>query len=317
MASIHRIFFVHDEIMKFGKVTTLKIVDKFEVTTRQVQRDIREMKFMGAPVEYCAEAGGYIYKKPWNILDYADKKTLLFYLFASKMAANLSLMPVISKRLLSEIEDIYLKDYGEVLEKISYEFSDTEPFNVEIITKIIDSMQTKTAIDIEYCNVSGETSKRTIEPWHLVNYCGRWYVLAWCQESCELRTFYISRILKTLGNFAQREPFSKEIDEPMLKKCLHEGYGIFKTDSTREVTIRFYEPILNFIRHRKWHPKQITKKTQFENKPCIELTIPVGDYTEITSMILSLAPNAEAVSPPDFREQWLERVKESVERFGN
>jgi len=315
MASLHRIFFVHDEIMKFGKVTTKKIVDAFEITTRQVQRDIREMKQMGAPVEYSAEVGGYTYKRPWNILDYADKKTLLFYLFASKMATNLSLMPVVSRRLLSEIEDVFLKNYSEVLERISYEFSDTEPFSTELVTKIIDSMQTKTAIDIQYCNVSGEISRRTIEPWHLVNYGGRWYVLAWCRESFELRTFYISRIIKTLGKFAQREPFSKEIDEPMLNKCLHEGYGIFKTDSTREVTIRFYEPILNFIRHRKWHPKQRIKKTQFEDKPCIELKIPVGDYTEITSMILSLAPNAEAVSPPDFREQWLQRVNGILERF--
>lgn len=115
MSSIYRIFFIHDEINRFGKVSTDKIVEKFEITNRQVQRDIREMKMMGAPVEYSAEALGYIYKKPWNIFDYADKKTLLFYLFASKIAQNLDLLPVVSKKLLSEIENIYLKDYSKVM----------------------------------------------------------------------------------------------------------------------------------------------------------------------------------------------------------
>jgi len=48
---------------------------------------------------------------------------------------------------------------------------------------------------------------------------------------------------------------------------------------------------------------------------CIDLTLPVGDYTEITGMILSYSPNAEPVSPPDFRDKWLQRVKETAERF--
>jgi predicted DNA-binding transcriptional regulator YafY len=317
MSSIYRIFFIHDEINRFGKVSTEKIVEKFEITGRQVQRDIREMKMMGAPVEYSAEAAGYIYKKPWSIFDYADKKTLLFYLFASKIAENLALLPVVSKKLLSEIENIYLKDYSEVMKRISYEMSDTEPFNAGIITRIIESMQTKTALDIDYSNAYGVDSKRTVEPWHLLNYGGKWYVLAWCRESKELRTFYVSRISKIIGEFSQPEPFEKEIDENLLQKCLNDGYGIFKhTGETTNIVVRFYEPVINLVKNRKWHIKQKIVEKKHQGKQCVELTIPVSDYTEITYHILGFSPHAEAVSPEDFRIQWLERMKETVKRFG-
>jgi len=316
MSSIYRIVFIHDEIIRNGKVTTEKIVEKFEITPRQVQRDVQEMKAMKAPIEYSAEKRGYVYLKPWNILNYADKKILLFYLFASKMADNLSLLPVISKKMLSEIEDIYLKDYSQVINRISYEFSDTEPFNAETVTRIIDSMQTSTALDINYSNAYGVDSKRTIEPWHLLCYSGKWYVLAWCRESNEIRTFFVSRITKILGEFAEAEPFSRDIDEQMLGNYLHHGYGIFKTDDTIEVTVRFYEPILHLVKNRHWHPKQKIAEKTFQGKPCIEMTIPVGDYTEITYHLLGFSPYAEAVSPEDFRIQWMERIKESVKRFG-
>ncbi|HQM86150.1 MAG TPA: WYL domain-containing protein [bacterium] len=315
MSSIYRIIFIHDEITRFGKVTTEKIRNEFEITTRQVQRDVQEMKRMGAPMEYSPEKGGYIYKKPWYMFDYADKKTLLFYLFAKKMAGNLALVPVVANKLLSEIEDIYLKNYGDLAKRISYEFSDTEPFQPEIIGKILESMHTHTAIDIEYSNALGVNSKRTVEPWHLLNYSGKWYILAWCRESKELRTFHVSRIMKMLGQNAEPEPFAREIDETMLKKCLNDGYGIFKCDNTVKVTVRFHGPVINFVKNRSWHPAQKLVERIVDGRKCIDLTLPVGDYTEITGIILSYSPNAEALSPSDFRDKWLQRVKETAERF--
>lgn len=315
MSSMSRIFFIHDEIMRFGHVRTSKIIAEFERSQRQVQRDIKEMKEMGAPIEYSVESNGYIYLKPWNIFDYADKKTLLFYLFASKMAENLSLVPVISKKLLSDIEDVYLKSYSQIAGRISYEFSEMEPFKPEIISEIIESMQTKTALDIEYLNAAGNRSKRTVEPWHLLNYSGKWYILAWCRKSLELRTFHISRIVKILGEFALAEPFSKEIDEELLKTYLDQGYGIFKNDKTVDVTIRFHEPILNYIEKITWHPRQRTTETSVNGKKCLEVTIPANDFTEILAKTLSLTPHAEAVSPKEFRDIWKQRLSKAVKKF--
>jgi len=315
MSSMSRIFFIHDEIMRFGYVKTSKIIAEFERSQRQVQRDIKEMKAMGAPIEYSVESNGYVYLKPWNIFDYADKKTLLFYLFASKMAQNLSLVPVISKKLLSDIEDIYLKSYSQIAGRISYEFSEQEPFHPETISKIIDSMQTKTAVDIEYLSAAGNNSKRTIEPWHLLNYSGKWYVLAWCRSSEELRTFHIARIVRFLGEFAQSEQFSKEIDEELLKNYLSKGYGIFKNDKTVDVTVRFYEPILSYIKKIQWHQEQKNIEKTIDGKNCLEVTLPANDFTEIMAKTLSLMPHAEAVSPKEFRDQWENRIKETVEKY--
>jgi len=315
MSSIYRIIFIHDEITRFGKVATEKIKNEFEITTRQVQRDVREMKLMGAPLQYSAEKNGYIYRKPWGMFDYADKKTLLFYLFAKKMTENLALVPIVAKKLLSDIEDIYLRNYGDLAERISYEFNNTETFQTETVGRILDSMHSHTAMDIEYSNAFGVNTKRTVEPWHLLNYSGKWYLLAWCRSSNELRTFHVSRIVKILGKNADPEPFSREIDETKLKQCLNDGYGIFKCSNTVKVTVRFHEPVINFVKNRTWHPNQKLVEKIVDGRKYIDLTLPVGDYTEITGIVLSYSPNAEALSPQDFRDKWLQRVKETAERF--
>ncbi|HQM85905.1 MAG TPA: WYL domain-containing protein [bacterium] len=72
---------------------------------------------------------------------------------------------------------------------------------------------------------------------------------------------------------------------------------------------------MNFVKNRTWYPRQKLVERTIDGMKCIDLTLPVGDYTEITGMILSYSPNAEPVSPPDFRDKWLQRVKETAERF--
>ncbi len=309
-----RAFAIH-ELLKSRKIVPLALLaEELEVCARTVKRDIKTMRReMKAPVEYSREKNGYYYTKPYDLCDYGDEKMLLFYLFAQRIAKNLSLMPIVSRDLLDTIEERYLKDYQPILDRISYELADHEKFRPGVVKQVLDAMRSSTALGLIYQNAAGERSQRFVEPWHLMNYSGKWYILAWCRSSKEPRTFLLSRVIETMET---GEPFEKELDERLLKKYLEEGYGIFKLPEAQEMTIRFHEPILHIVRDREWHPKQRMVETTCGGKPCIELTLPVADPIEITYMVLGFTPHAEVVAPKDYRKYWLTRLKSAVKRWG-
>ncbi len=313
MANTHRILHIHREIRRKGWCSVREVAEEMEVSDRQVKRDIEYMRlYLEAPIVYSREKGGYYYKKPWDIFDYADEKMLLFYVFAERIANNLSLMPIVSRELLEDIEEQLLTEYQPLLGRITYELSDHERVNEKLLRAVLSAMRTYTALAVKYCNAAGECSERIIEPWHLINYSGKWYLLAWCREAKEIRTFMLSRMTDLKNT---EEPFKKKIDEDLLEKYLHKGYGIFKLPEAQEVTIRFHGPIIPLVKNRVWHPGQRFVETTHKGKPCLELTLPVSGFTEITYHVLGFTPYAEAVAPKEFRDQWLKRLKESIKLF--
>ncbi len=315
MGKAHRIFRIHEMIKQSRNGLSLaRLAEELEVCERTVKRDIDEMRhFMKAPIRYSREKNGYYYAKPYDLFDYADEKMLLFYLFAQGIARNLALMPVVSRELLTTIEDKYLKDYQPVLKRITYELASHDKYRPGVVSQVLDAMRSETALGIIYENAAGKRSQRFIEPWHLINYSGKWYLLAWCRTSGALRTFLLSRVVELMST---EEPFEKEFDERLLKRYLEESYGIFKLPDTKEMTIRFHEPILHIVRDREWHPKQRLIETTCDGKPCLELTLPVADPIEITYMVLGFTPYAEVVAPKEYRAYWLGRLKEAVKRWG-
>ncbi|HOW51483.1 MAG TPA: WYL domain-containing protein [bacterium] len=313
MSNTHRIYLIHQALKRSRTVSLAQLVTELEVCERQVKRDIAHMRAeMQAPIEYSREQNGYYYTKPYDLFDYADEKMLLFYVLVQRIAKNLSLMPIVSQELLNSIEDKYLKDYLPILDRISYELADHERFRPGIVKQVLDAMRSSTALGLIYQNAAGEQSKRFVEPWHLLNYSGKWYLLAWCRASKEVRTFLLSRVIEIM---ATGEPFEHELDERLLKKYLEEGYGIFKLPEAQEVTIRFHEPILHIVRDREWHPKQRMIETTCAGKPCIELTLPVADPIEITYMVLGFTPHAEITAPKEYRKYWLNRLRTAYNLF--
>ncbi len=313
MSQAKRIFAIHD-LLKHLKVVPISVlIDELEVSERQIKRDLKFMReHMKAPIAYSRERNGYYYEKPYDLCDYADEKMLLFYLFARRIAENLSLMPVVSRELLDTIEDKYLKEYEPILDRITYELADHERMRPAVLKQVLGAMRSGTALGIVYRNAAGEQSRRFIEPWHLINYSGKWYLLAWCRSSKALRTFLLSRIVEIMDT---GEPFEKELDERLLKRYLEESYGIFKLPDAQEMTIRFHEPILPLVRDREWHPRQRLVETTCDGKPCLELTLPIADPIEITYMVLGFTPYAEVVSPPEYRRAWLARLAEAMRRY--
>ncbi len=313
MSQTERIYFIHSSIKRKGNVNVREISEKFEIDPRTAKRDIQYMRErMGAPLVYDQKLRFYNYSKSYNLLDFADERMLLFYVFISGMAKSLSYIPMVTAELMETISDRISTDYISLKGRVSYHHAELEPIDNTVLKGVLTSMLERHVLHINYTDGAGNRKRRKLEPLHLMNYSGKWYLIAFCRESDRMKTFLISRIR---DYDMLPENFSNNLQASEIENFVNNGFGIFKTEKTETVTICFYPPVYHIVKNQIWHPDQQRRDVSIDGGKGMEMDVPVGSYTEIIGKILQFGADAEAVSPKEFRELWLETIDSMQKRF--
>ncbi len=155
MANIERIFYINDQIEKDGCITIDKIASKFEVSERQIKRDIEFMRYrLNAPIFYDRKKKIYFYDKPYDSLNFHNEKTLLTFIFFKNIIKNSNYLPCYYEK----INNIILENLPEKLMDIAenfilYNTIENEEINLDFIRKIVESKINNNLINIEYCDI--------------------------------------------------------------------------------------------------------------------------------------------------------------------
>ncbi|HPS31656.1 MAG TPA: WYL domain-containing protein [bacterium] len=314
--NLERILFIHRRIKERGFVKTSDIVEQFEVNNRTVQRDISYMKiFLQAPLAYSFKHHAYQYTNPFEMLNYSDEKTMILSAFLKDLLNKRFYIPFFSENILHAVEKSIGEELLPISSKISYALPEEELFlDSEIIKIVVSSMRGKSVLQINYIDGNGKKSTRNIEPQHIHNYSGKWYLISYCHKAKSLRTFMISRITDAK---ITTELFSQIIEADEIERFISEGFGIFKSRNTETVAIRFREPVNQMISRQKWHPKQRIQTGTDNDGEYLDLSLPVADYQEILDRVFYYSPYAEALSPETFRSEWIKRIEQLHEKIKN
>ena len=103
-----------------------------------------------------------------------------------------------------------------------------------------------------------ETELRVVDPYHLANINGEWFLFAWCHLRKDIRTFVPARIqaIEPTGKtFARPQKFS-------LEKRLRDSFGVQSGQGSFDVVIRFNELVADYIREKKWHDSQELQRAE-------------------------------------------------------
>ena len=222
-------------------------------------------------------------------------------------------VPVISKEILSKISSYIPAEFEELLDKISYDSSDLDTMEVSNFRNILESLLMKVRLEIKYLDSKGDITSRAIEPIKLINYSGKWYLLAYCHKRHGLREFLVSRFVESR---ITEEPFSEIYTKSEIDRFVGSVFGIYPSERSETATIRIYEPASYFFLKQKWHKDQTMKETVVDGKKCLEITLPIGEYHyEIIARVMRYSPECEIVSPPALRREWLDHIKKIYEKF--
>ncbi|WP_425755475.1 helix-turn-helix transcriptional regulator [Ihubacter sp. rT4E-8] len=189
-----RLFKIIYHLLDKGHTTAPELAKKFEVSVRTIYRDIDALSDAGIPVY--AEAGrnggirflhGFVLDKA--VLSKEEKQEILTALQSINIAQNISSSQTLQK--LSAIFQLGSENWLEVdFSRWGSENADNRKFEL-LKSAIIHCKQIK----IHYASSYKSISERIVEPYKLLYKAKAWYLLAFCTEKQDWRTFKLNRIL--------------------------------------------------------------------------------------------------------------------------
>jgi predicted DNA-binding transcriptional regulator YafY len=307
MSQTERVAYIDNRIKTKGGVTARQVAERFEVTERQVTRDIEYLRDrLGAPIEWARSERRYRYSMTWSGLDFADETALLFYVFARAAAGTLAYVPLAEDGALGRLLELVPKALRKAEGAIRYELSGYEPADIDTLGLLVRSIAEGRRIDASYRDAEGNESERGIEPRRLVNYSGTWYCVAYDLERRALRTFKLSRFRRVS---ISRDKAQGKIEDAEVENFLASSFGMFKGKGDKRAVIRFRGRAVPIVRDELWHPDQSRREgVDPDRGPYVELTIPVSSWDELLGRILRFGAEAEPVSPAPLRKLWKEEI---------
>lgn len=315
MSQLERVYFINRKIKKNSFVTISEVTENFEVSERTVKRDIEYMRNrLNAEIEYSHSIRGYIYKNNFKFMENFDEKMVIFYSFIKSLSENLSYIPLLSENILQNISKVLDSEHKIIPDMIKYELNEFENIDFSFFKVIFESVINNKQLRIVYESSVGKKSKRDIEAVKLINYSGKWYLFAYCHKSQDLRMFLLSGI-SYITELEKDSEGNYDVDE--INEEIDKGFGIYKSNTTNNVTIRFYDPVMHIVKTQIWHKNQARVFGEKDGVKYIELTIPVASYKEILGKVLRYGADAEVIAPIDFKEMWKDSIRKMYERINS
>ena len=283
---------------RFPNATTL--AGDLEVCTKSIQRDLDFMRDrLNLPIEYDAVRRGYHYTQrvdAFPTLQITEgelvalvvaEKALQQYRGTSFERPLLSAIRKMEQGLPDTIS-VNLEDIGQT---ISFRTRAEPILNLEIFDTLAKAAARRQQFEIAY-RKPGErqTEARVIDPYHLANINGEWFLFAYDHLRQDLRTFVPARMqsLKPTGKtFARPQKFS-------LEKRLRGSFGVRSGQGDYDVVLRFNARAADYVREKKWHESQQQRDLRDGG---VELTLHLSGLEEVARWVLSWGGDAKVVKP--------------------
>lgn len=186
------------------KITANQIAEKLELNVRTVYRYIDSLITSGVPViADSGHNGGYSLINDFHqaplVFDIEEKKALLYattHAMDSGFPFSDALSSAIEKlRLFSTQEqESILNRHTLGFEVAKQQIAPTLKALLEDLTVYIADGQ---SVEIDYRNKKEDSEHlRTIDPYGVLHWCGKWYVIGYCHSRGEVRNFRVERIGK-------------------------------------------------------------------------------------------------------------------------
>jgi len=152
---------------------------------------------------------------------------------------------------LDDQERFTLQNLDEVL---SFRPFAPEDADLRLFEMITEAIRERRALVFEYRKPGEKASAvRRVNPYHLMQFSNRWYLLAFDPERGEIRKFVLGRMRETVMTEAE---FEMPADFN-AKKFFDHSLGVMTGLGDYEVVIELDAWLTDVLRGRRWHPSQV------------------------------------------------------------
>jgi proteasome accessory factor B len=311
---LERMLRIHQALQsgKFPNASTL--AREIEVATKTIHRDIEFMRDrLGLPVEYDSARIGYHYTEEVSAFPNIQiTEGELFALIVAEKALQQYRGTSFEKPILSAIRkmeqslpDTISLNLADIEQTISFRTRAEPILNLEIFDTLARAAAHRQQIELAYRKPGQQQpEKRLVDPYHLANINGEWYLFAYDHARKDIRTFVPARVqsVKPTGQtFERPQKFS-------LEKRLRDSFGVHSGEGDYEVVIRFNARAADYVREKKWHESQQLRELKGGG---VELRMKLSSLMEIERWILSWGGDAKVLKPREL----VEAVKQAAQKI--
>ncbi len=289
------------------------LAGRFEMTPRSVSRDIDFLRDrLGAPVAYDRSKGGYYYTDPSYFLPDISltEGELLATLVSASGLANVfgGELESAAQKMTARLPDPVKVSLARVAGQLDFHQGANRSLDLTHFSTIRSALGSRPLWMRYFSAHRSEVSERVVEPLHLRFHLGDWYLVAYCRERRDYRTFAVSRVLDVKS---QSSPFGAHPDfDP--DSYFESALGVFTSEKATVVTIRFSSGQASWVAERTWHPSQAL---EWRQDGSLELTLEVAVGAELVQWILGYGAQAVVVRPQALADLIVREAQAILERY--
>lgn len=297
---LDRMLRIHQELQAARFPNASSLGYEMEISTKTIHRDLEFMRDrLGLPIEWDSAKNGYCYSAPvTNFPTMHFTEGELVALVVAEKALQQYRGTTFEKPLLSAVKkmeeslpDTISLSLSDIDQTISFRTSAEQILDLATFDALAKATAAQRQIEFAYRKPGQkQTEQRRVDPYHLANINGEWYLFAYDHLRKDIRTFAPARIksIKETGKmFSRVAGFS-------LEQRLRDSFGVHSGKDKFDVVIRFNEKAADYIREKRWHDSQELKDLKGRG---LELRMKLSSLAEVERWVLSWGGNATVVKP--------------------
>jgi len=288
-----------------------QLAERFEVDIRTVYRDIEYMRDqLGAPIGFDRKRNGYHYTEEGYILPILrlTEGELVAIFLAERVLAQYSGTPYYARlksafeKICNSLPETVSLNLSLAAGSFSFQPGPVRETETEIFDRLTRAISDGRRLRMTYFTQSrNELTQRLIDPYHVLNYGGDWYLIAHCHLRGCPRDFAISRI-RVLEETDEFFVIPADFD---LEAYLSSGFGIEKGGRPADVVIWFDPYQARWIREKQWDESEV-REERADGSLLLRMRVPVTG--ELKRWVLSYGSHAAVLEPEWLREEMKEEA---------
>lgn len=304
---MHRIYEIHAHIRSGSLPNCSTLARTLEVDRKTIQRDISFMRdSLGLPLVYCDDLHGYRYDE--DVSDFP-----VFEISAEELATlfftRTALQGIRGTRLADALGAAFAKITRGLLGRIQFTWSDLDaafshksvrqdPSQIKCFGQLAKAILNQSETAFHYRKLEGRHAEpRKVQPLHLGEVDGGWYLIAHDLDRGALRTFALPRMSRCR---ILPTRFERPADFNGVA-YLNRSFGVWHVagDPTRHlVRLELRNYAARLAQERRWHPTQeVTVLNDAGSR--VEVRFEVGRLEEVLRWVLSFGSQAKVLAPPE------------------
>jgi proteasome accessory factor B len=310
---LERMLHIHQALAAGKFPNASGLARELEVNAKTIHRDLEFMRDrLNLPIEFDFTQKGFHYTGEVSAFPTMQiTEGELFALVVAEKALQQYRGTSFEKPLLSAIRkmeqslpDTISLNLADIEQTISFRTRAEPILDLKIFDVLAKAVSQRQQLELRYRKPGHKAEPRIVDPYHLANINGEWFLFAFDHARHDIRTFAPARIQSaqpTGKAFERTEKFS-------LEKRLRDSFGVHAGEGKFEVVLRFTPRAADYIREKKWHPSQTLRDLKDGGA---ELAMKLSSLSEVERWVLSWAGEATVLKPREL----VEMVNQSAKKL--